>query len=69
MTKKVLLMLTEDQHATLKERQIDYIAEHRVKATLNDVLVELIRNSKPVSKATEAILKRAIANKIEKQPD
>ena len=59
MTKKVLLVLTEDQHADLKDLQFDYIAERRVKATLNDVLVELIRNSKPMSKATRTILERA----------
>ena len=59
MTKKLLLELPDSVHEAVKNVQIDRLHETRVRTTLNDLLVELIRTPKPVNEAAYAILKRA----------
>jgi hypothetical protein len=59
MSIKHLLILPDDVRDAVRDIQIDLLHETRERVTLNEVLVELIRTSKPVSKATEAILRRA----------
>lgn len=56
---KLRLELPETVHEAVKSVQFARAAKDGVKTNLNEILVELIRNSKPVSKAAEAILKRA----------
>jgi hypothetical protein len=58
---KLRLELPKTVHEAVKSVQFARAAKSGVKTNLNEILVELIRTSKPVSKATEAILKRAIA--------
>jgi hypothetical protein len=59
MTKKLMLELPEDVHATLKEYQIDRQTADRRKTFLNDLLVEIIQTSKPINDTARGILERA----------
>jgi hypothetical protein len=69
MTKKLLLVLPDDVHDTLKGCQIDCNQVTRTRSSLNDVLVELVKSGAlrvPVSEIATGILKRAAAkNSVE----
>jgi hypothetical protein len=58
----IYLKLPEDVTTAVKTVQYDRASKNGgVKANLNDLLVEIIRTSKPVNKAARAILERAAA--------
>lgn len=63
--KKLRLELPETVHEAVRSVQFAQAAKDGVKTNLNEILVELIRTSKPVSKAAEAILRRAAAKKAD----
>lgn len=61
MSKKFLLILSEDEHNALREYQIDRAAKDRSKTILNKLIVELImeasdemaQSKQPVADASE----------------
>jgi phosphotransferase system IIB component len=62
---KLRLELPTEVHEAVKSVQFKRAAKDGVKTNLNEILVELIRNSKPVNRAANAILER-VAKKSEK---
>jgi hypothetical protein len=69
MTKSITnlrLELPAEVHEAVKSVQFKRAAKDGVKTNLNEILVELIRNSKPVNRAANAILERAALKKSEK---
>jgi hypothetical protein len=58
------LQLPDDVHAAVKSVQFARATKDGRKINLNETLVDIIRNAKPVNKAVTAMLKRA-ASKVE----
>jgi hypothetical protein len=63
MSKKLLLTLPDDVHEAVKNVQIDRLHQTRERINLNELLVDIIRTSKPVNAAAFAILERAALKK------
>jgi hypothetical protein len=62
---KLRLELPETVHEAVKSVQYARAAKDGCKTNLNEILVELIRNSKSVSNAAHAILRRAAAKTVD----
>lgn len=65
ITKQLRLILPEDAHSALKQYQIDRSSQDRVRKTLNDLLIELIKSGTNVSlnETATGILERAALKK------
>jgi hypothetical protein len=60
MTKKLLLVLPDDVHSSLKEYQIDRSSQDRTRTNLNALLIEIIAaGTNRVNDTANGILTRA----------